>query len=77
MIFFFSNHSGRVDEALCVFRTDPMAHLLWTNGFELNTIQKEAIQAALTNCFQMIQGPPGKCGKLDHAINYSLVLGQV
>ena len=49
-----------VANAMRVFLRDPMAHTLWTNDSELNKVQKEAITAALTNCFQLIQGPPGE-----------------
>ena len=39
---------------------DLFALTLWEkSGIELNKIQKEAINSALTDQFQLIQGPPG------------------
>ena len=53
-------------KALDVLRTDRIAHSLWTREEikehkSLNKEQKKAIEDALMNCFQLIQGPPGQC----------------
>ena len=46
-----------------VFDNDDMARTLWTDDDtdtnELNEYQQKAIRQALTNNFQLIQGPPG------------------
>ena len=50
------------EEYLDIFEHDKMARTLWTGGdtaTELNKYQLEAIKLALTNSFQLIQGPPG------------------
>ena len=47
-------------EFLKVLKTDKMAHSLWTpHDIKLNPVQLRAIELALTNSFQLIQGPPG------------------
>ena len=47
--------------SLKVFNDDPLAKQLWKgeSGTELNPIQQDSIKRALTNSFQLIQGPPG------------------
>ena len=45
--------------ALAVLKTDTIAHTLWTHSTRLNVAQIKAMQLAITNCFQLIQGPPG------------------
>ena len=47
------------DKALQVLKEDKLAHKLWTHDIRLNSGQIEAIKQAVTNCFQLIQGPPG------------------
>ena len=43
-----------------MLKEDKLAHKLWTaGGIQLNPGQTEAIERAVTNCFQLIQGPPG------------------
>ena len=54
------------EKALDVLRTDRIANSLWTHDKKhksLNEDQKKAIKYALTNCFQLIQGPPGQYSK--------------
>ena len=48
------------EKALQVLSSDKLAQELWTaDRIQLNRRQKEAIEKAVTNCFQLIQGPPG------------------
>ena len=44
-----------------MFNNNPLAKHLWKgeDGIELNPIQQDSIKRALTNSFQLIQGPPG------------------
>ena len=50
-----------MDKALQVLEKDKLAHKLWTHDIQLNSGQIEAIEQAVTNRFQLIQGPPGTC----------------
>ena len=61
-------------KALQVFREDRMAYTLWGCDIQLNDVQKEAIKKAITNCFYLIQGPPGETNFLDieHLINIQI-----
>ena len=46
-------------KALQLLKQDIFAHTLWTRNNPLNPGQIKAIEQAVTNCFQLIQGPPG------------------
>lgn len=45
--------------ALQIMKTDPLACQIWDSEVQLNDLQKEAVERALKNKFQLIQGPPG------------------
>ena len=46
-------------EACKLFHRDKLARTLWSNGKMLNPVQIQAVELALCNNFQLIQGPPG------------------
>ena len=45
--------------ALQVLKQDKLAHRLWGHNNPLNLGQIKAMEQAVSNCFQLIQGPPG------------------
>ena len=58
----FNACSSVKEEYVHVFDNDDMARTLWTDDTVtdyLNEYQQKAIRQALTNNFQLIQGPPG------------------
>ena len=48
-----------VKDYLKVLERDRMARTLWKRNSALNPVQLRAMRLALTNSFQLIQGPPG------------------
>ena len=59
-MWIFLHYRQKMGKALQVLKEDKLAHKLWTaGGIQLNPGQTEAIERAVTNCFQLIQGPPG------------------
>ena len=46
-------------KALQILKSDKLARRLWKLDKPLNEVQLEAMELALENRFQLIQGPPG------------------
>jgi len=40
-------------------KQDPLVYKLWSGRQQLNREQREAVEIAVQNKFQLIQGPPG------------------
>lgn len=43
-----------------IFESDAIAKTLWSCQKRLNAVQVKAVKLALSNTFQLIQGPPGE-----------------
>jgi len=57
-------------------RQDPLVYQLWSGRQpqQLNKEQEEAVETAVQNKFQLIQGPPGNQYLLIHSIGLTLPL---